>query len=82
MLKMNKLDELKVRSYDKNYDIIIITEVYPKLVTREKHKMYFVDFKLMGIICIAAELRKQQRSHNLRQRDRSMEQLNRRNCYS
>ena len=27
---MNKLDELKVRSYDKNYDIIIITEVYPK----------------------------------------------------
>ena len=52
---MNKLDELKVRTYDTNYDIIIITEVYPKFGDSRDIQNVELQIKGYNLYCSRVE---------------------------
>ena len=52
---MNKLDELKVRTYDTNYDIIIITEVYPKFDDSRDIQNVELQIKGYNLYCSRVE---------------------------
>ena len=52
---MNKLDELKVRTYDTNYDIIIITEVYPKFGDSREIQNVELQIKGYNLYCSRVE---------------------------
>ena len=52
---MNKLDELKVRTYDTNCDIIIITEVYPKFGDSRDIQNVELQIKGYNLYCSRVE---------------------------
>ena len=43
---MNKMDELKIRSYAMNFDIVVVTEVYPKNI--DSNSIFLSEVSISG----------------------------------